>query len=637
MVSFRRLLVAALLALAPPAHGQIIGNGVIGMGGGSGVITVDGVAATVDVNCLAGTVNNSGAITAIPATVTTNRTTTPTANQSTMNDVAFNYSLVNDNVYRASSAGCLTEESRQNLIRNNSMQGAVVSTTRTPQPITSLSRSASATANVVNSGTNGLSVNDLVCVTGASVSTYNLCGPVTAVPDGQHFSYLTTVSTTDTATGASYTAQSSGQSNIPTFWFATTMATGDLGIAINSVGTENGIDEIEIHIAGVSNGVINNSFFSFDAASISAAAQGLTYNGSVFIRLVAGSLGTLTGIQHIVQEQGAGCGNTTSLAITPTNAPLGTQRWLNPHTITGAGCTTFLHGLQWQYNTNAVVDFTLRIGWPQFEKDNNNAAFASGSQPIGNNGTSGCVSGTYTVTGGTFGSAATMTGVATGGVITSLTTANAGNYSVFPSAGAGLTGTGCTGSPNISTPLPSTAPQTTTFATSPIRTTNATVTRNEEDPFIAVSGWGNTAITLYWNGLVFGATNFPFNSFSAPIDASTAVDSTTNAIASAAAGGAYNISCFANGFQGTANQTITLNANHKIGCGMPASGISTFYIDGSAGPQVTQTGLNPVASLGLGRHIHFQQPVNQYVKRFAWWNNYQGTAVGMQALTSGPP
>lgn len=105
-------------------------TGLVALTSTPGVLTdgVTTVQSSIDLNCRTDTAFWQGSSGTVEQFVTASHATTPTANQSTILNDNGSYSLVNDNVLRRSSAGCLIEEQRSNGILNNSMQNAVAGT-----------------------------------------------------------------------------------------------------------------------------------------------------------------------------------------------------------------------------------------------------------------------------------------------------------------------------------------------------------------------------------------------------------------------------------------------------------------------------------------------------------------------------
>jgi hypothetical protein len=148
---------------------------------------------------------------------------------------------------------------------------------------------------------------------------------------------------------------------IPTNW---TKASAT-GVAWNVIGTgvENGITYIDLELVGTSSaGVVNNMIF--DSTTIIPASSGQVWTGSVYVKLIAGSLSGLQVSLNTTEQPG---GNQIGAFFTPTGAALATQRYAVTGTVTATG-TSMVHFIRIITPTPpATVDVTLRIGAPQFE------------------------------------------------------------------------------------------------------------------------------------------------------------------------------------------------------------------------------------------------------------------------------
>ena len=268
-----------------------------------------------------------------------------------------NYISFANNVPRLTSGvGLTVEESRTNSIRNNFMTGAVVGVARTVVPITSLSRTASATAVAAAAGTN-VAVGDLVTISGASVSAYNGTFVVSAAVASTSFSYVTANSTTDSASGASYTAISAG--TLPTNW-GTSNSSG-LSPAVIAIGTVQGINYIDLQIAGVGTGITN---LNIEGTTQIAALQNQVWTQSSFLGLTSGSLTNISYMTLTISERNSGGGGllSDSSVVTPTSA---LARYGNTQTLSNASTAYVLP--QIVVTEAGAVNITLRIGWPQLE------------------------------------------------------------------------------------------------------------------------------------------------------------------------------------------------------------------------------------------------------------------------------
>ena len=404
------------------------------------------------------------------------------ASAKTCADLSGNYIQVSSNVLCRTNAGALVEELRTNGIRNNTMAGIVVGTTRTISGITGLSRSGSASAVLLCSTCNA-AANDLITISGATIGTYNGVWLVTAATANTSITFTTATSATDSATGETVSAQSPGL-------FPTNMGMSPgvgIGHSIIATGTYNGINTFDVAIAGVTTystpTVAANIYL--DSGSTISSGYGQTWSQSAFVALVGGALPTNTGTsapQALVQQ----FGSTFPLASAPINSTF--TRFYNHQTLSAAGAGTYILPELWVYGTETNPSpnyFVLRIGWPQLELNPLiSASVASAvTAASGTGGTNGTA--VYSVTGGTCTTQPQLNVTWTAGVLTVNSVANAGLCSVLPPSPATLayvsgTATGWTGATVTLTPTNNSAQG---FATSPILTSSGAATRAAENDY----------------------------------------------------------------------------------------------------------------------------------------------------------
>jgi hypothetical protein len=141
--------------------------------------------------------------------------------------------------------------------------------------------------------------------------------------------------------------------------------------SIVAVGSENGIDYVDIRLNGNTASIDHINVY-FESAGQIAANQGQTWACSSFIKLVSGSMSGLApgGLQLIVEERGAGgifLGWGGGGPLAPTNMALGTQRCTAIYTTLSASIQSVLPGIIVFFVANQALDMTLRLGWPSLE------------------------------------------------------------------------------------------------------------------------------------------------------------------------------------------------------------------------------------------------------------------------------
>jgi hypothetical protein len=156
---------------------------------------------------------------------------------------------------------------------------------------------------------------------------------------------------------------------LPTNWSFRNAA--GLSQQIVGVGTQNGIDYIDIRLSGTSTG--GSITLIDETISAIAAASGQTWTASVFVALVGGTTTNVTLWQSAIggwTSGGASSETVGSVIYTPT-ATL--TRLVGTAALANAGTAFVNHRFDMNINNAAAIDFTLRIGWPQLEQ----ASFAS--------------------------------------------------------------------------------------------------------------------------------------------------------------------------------------------------------------------------------------------------------------------
>jgi hypothetical protein len=152
---------------------------------------------------------------------------------------------------------------------------------------------------------------------------------------------------------------------LPTNWTGATTVDG-LAREVVGTGTENGINYIDVRYSGTSGTAGNSTLITFDANNFIVAANAQTWTGSIYARLVSGSLTNVSLVALSVRYNDAAAALLTSqnTAFTPTSS---FARITNAFTAANAS-TAFVNAtLLANFTDSSAVDFTLRIGLPQLE------------------------------------------------------------------------------------------------------------------------------------------------------------------------------------------------------------------------------------------------------------------------------
>ena len=165
---------------------------------------------------------------------------------------------------------------------------------------------------------------------------------------------------------------------MPTNWSITPNANGVTSEVVGT-GSEDGLAYIDIKVSGTPTASGGVTVF-FESASQVAAANSQTWCGSFYARLVDGSLSNVTIPHFTTGRTAAGATVGTQFGnqnITPTSAPLKTQRSTVVRTFSDAGVERVTTSFGPSYTSGQAIDLTLRIAAPQLEQ----GAFATSYIP----------------------------------------------------------------------------------------------------------------------------------------------------------------------------------------------------------------------------------------------------------------
>lgn len=153
----------------------------------------------------------------------------------------------------------------------------------------------------------------------------------------------------------------------PTNW--TVSIVNGLTREVIGVGVEDGIDYIDLRISGTATATTTQSILMETTTEI-AAVQGQAWAGSAFVKLTAGSTANVAQFSlRFTERSSGGTALATGIAnFTPAvGGALGLQRKAGAYTMANAS-TAFVQPSVAFSPTIGAVDFTLRIGWPQWEQ-----------------------------------------------------------------------------------------------------------------------------------------------------------------------------------------------------------------------------------------------------------------------------
>jgi hypothetical protein len=148
---------------------------------------------------------------------------------------------------------------------------------------------------------------------------------------------------------------------LPTNWLTTL---NGLSRQIIAIGTESGIDYIDIKLSGTANNTV--ATIAPESSTQIVAASGQTWTNSVYIKII--SQPSPPSSYSLAFREGTSGGsfvNSGSSAITPTTT---LQRLSATRTLTGATTERVQPQINFALVSGSTYDFTVRIGWPQMEQ-----------------------------------------------------------------------------------------------------------------------------------------------------------------------------------------------------------------------------------------------------------------------------
>ena len=157
---------------------------------------------------------------------------------------------------------------------------------------------------------------------------------------------------------------------LPTNWSMS--SGGGMTATVVSTGTENGINYIDINLAGTSTG--SPTYFGFNFENYVAALPNSIWTNSFYMKLISGVLPGGVTIINALSNYNLALTNlgvfVTSAAIIPTSAALNTQRNIVTTLSTSFTDPTTAYirpYFQFAIPLSTVMNITIRIGMPQFE------------------------------------------------------------------------------------------------------------------------------------------------------------------------------------------------------------------------------------------------------------------------------
>jgi len=160
---------------------------------------------------------------------------------------------------------------------------------------------------------------------------------------------------------------------LPTNWSASLNNSGSSGMscAVVGKGMDEGVDYVDIRFFGTPT-LTSDVRLVFETVYAAPATAGETYSASLFAKLIAGNW---SGVNHwsVVIDEYSSAGsylvNSNTRHPFPTDAPLPLQRFTHTRTNTNSSTAYVRSYLGLNVTGGQPIDFTLRIGLPQLERD----------------------------------------------------------------------------------------------------------------------------------------------------------------------------------------------------------------------------------------------------------------------------
>lgn len=154
---------------------------------------------------------------------------------------------------------------------------------------------------------------------------------------------------------------------VPADWGAYSAPAG-VTRSIVGVGTESGIDYVDVSYSGTAATGFTLDMNPLGDAFQPAASAGQTWTVSTFARLLSGTMPDA--LQVRIQGRNAANQNTADTSgafVAVTNAPLASQRYTRTLTLTDPTTDRVTIVRRVFVAAGVTVDFTIRYGWPQLE------------------------------------------------------------------------------------------------------------------------------------------------------------------------------------------------------------------------------------------------------------------------------
>jgi len=151
----------------------------------------------------------------------------------------------------------------------------------------------------------------------------------------------------------------------PTNWPSISLA--GLTQTVVGVGTELGVNYIDLRFNGTASG--GTLQIPLEATTQIAAVQGQSWRNSAFLKLVSGSFNGIASSRLRLSECNAAGVVLTNGDFIISNPTATLTRFSQPYTTVNPTTAFVRPAVMFVATIGAAIDFTIRIGWPQLERD----------------------------------------------------------------------------------------------------------------------------------------------------------------------------------------------------------------------------------------------------------------------------
>ena len=403
---------------------------------------------------------------------------------------------------------------------------------------------------------------------------------------------------------------------MPTYWAASQNGFTGLTISVAATGNNNGMNTVDLSFTGTPSAT-GDIIISFETGTSISMTQGNTVTLSAYLALVSGSWSNVSSTGLDIQEYNSGGGYLAdhfTASSNPSSALSGRTLSVTLGNNLAAHAYPFY---QINVTSGQAVTFTLRIAAPELELNSNLPASVASATVVGGGSLYVGASGTMTYNGAGCTTNPVLNVTTSAGAINAVTSvATAGVCTTLPVAGSTTwtPGGGLSVGSGASFTLVPTDNAAQAFATPPILTTNAAVTRNASNLSLATQSCANPSILA--SGTPSAPTGFPVNQNIAQVDNGTDAQRTvlrrqasTGALLASAIGGT--------GYSLTPSGTWAQSTLGKLAVASSPGAQSAVFNNGTAATATAATLPTNPTTLHIGVNASGTENFNGGISRVA--------------------